>query len=220
LAGQRQAAELMEPDMDTGNKKYPVNKYLLLAISLILLTGTVSASIFILSHRDNFSLAQSFSYPGLFIIALITGSPLPVPTFCAFLVFSLGSVNNPALVGLIAGAGVAIGQMLVYWSGRGGYRILAVFNMTGSIKRVWLKISGRFPKKPRQTKLSAFLNQHSAVALFLFSVFPNPMQMPALLASGAKKVSFWKVFAACWAARTVYYTVIAYLGYFGLSLWK
>ena len=89
---------------------------------------------------------KTYSYLGLFVIALITGSPLPIPTFCVVLVFTMGNVDNPIAVGLIAGLGVAIGHMMVYWSGFGGYKLLSIFNIPDAVGRAYSKIKGRFLK--------------------------------------------------------------------------
>ncbi|MGP8080814.1 MAG: YqaA family protein [Dehalococcoidales bacterium] len=162
---------------------------------------------------------KTYSYLGLFVIALITGSPLPIPTFCVVLVFTMGNVDNPIAVGLIAGLGVAIGHMMVYWSGFGGYKLLSIFNIPDAVGRAYSKIKGRFLKKLKVGKVLDFLNRHAIFSMFLMSVIPNPFQLPALLTLGAERFSFWKVFIACLAGRTILYLFLAYLGYFGLRYW-
>ena len=126
--------------------KYPINKYVLAVVSSILFIGTMIVSVLILTRGDYMSQLKPYTYLSLFVIALITGSPLPIPTFCVVLVFTMGSVENPILVGLTAGLGVAIGHMMVYWSGFGGYKLLTIFNIPDAISRAYLKIKSRFLK--------------------------------------------------------------------------
>jgi membrane protein YqaA with SNARE-associated domain len=200
--------------------KYPINKYVLAVVSSILFIGTMIVSVLILTRGDYMSQLKPYTYLSLFVIALITGSPLPIPTFCVVLVFTMGSVENPILVGLTAGLGVAIGHMMVYWSGFGGYKLLTIFNIPDAISRAYLKIKSRFFKKLKVGKVLDFVNQHAIISMFLMSVIPNPFQLPALLTLGAQRASFWKVFVACLAGRTIFYMFLAYLGYFGLYYWR
>jgi membrane protein YqaA with SNARE-associated domain len=207
----------MEQDMVAFKKEYPVKIYFLIGISLIITIGTIVATILMLNLGDIFSQLQPYSYLGLFLVALITGSPLLVPTFCWLLVVTLGSILNPALVGLISGLGVAIGSMLVYWSGPGGYQLLAIFKVNNFVRRAYFKTADGFLKKTIIVKVIHFVNRHAATSIFFMNVLPNPFQFPALLTLGARRVSFWKVFLACWSGRTVFYMFLAYLGYFSLS---
>jgi membrane protein YqaA with SNARE-associated domain len=201
-------------------KKYPINKYLLVVISSITFIGTMVASVLMLTRGDYINHLKAYSYLGLFVIALITGSPLPIPTFCVLLVFTMGSVYNPILVGLTAGLGVAIGHMMVYWSGFGGYQLLTILNVPDWVNRQYSKTKNKFIKKPKTEKFLNFVNRHAIFSMFLMSVIPNPFQLPSLLILGAKRASFWKVFAACWVGRTILYVFLAYMGYFGLHYWR
>ena len=202
------------------HNKYPINKYVLAVVSSILFIGTMIVSVLMLTRGDYMSQLKPYTYLSLFVIALITGSPLPIPTFCVVLVFTMGSVENPILVGLITGLGVAIGHMMVYWFGFGGYQLLTILSVPDWVSRQYSKINNKFIKKPKAEKFLDFVNRHATFSMFLMSVIPNPFQLPVLITLGAQRASFWKVFIACWAGRTIFYIFLAYLGYFGLQLWR
>jgi len=69
-------------------------------------------------------------YAGLFFTAMLAGSPLPIPTPCMVLTFTLGSKFAPWLIGIIAATGETIGLMLVYLAARTGRHFAPNLNIT------------------------------------------------------------------------------------------
>jgi membrane protein YqaA with SNARE-associated domain len=61
-----------------------------------------------------------WGYPGVFLVSLLGNASIvfPVPSF--LVVFAVGSLLNPWLVGIIAGLGAAIGELTGYILGMGG----------------------------------------------------------------------------------------------------
>ena len=61
----------------------------------------------------------AWGYLGLFVINLIGSATIifPVPAFVV--VFAMGAVLNPWLVGIVSGAGCALGELTGYAIGRG-----------------------------------------------------------------------------------------------------
>jgi membrane protein YqaA with SNARE-associated domain len=200
-------------------KEFPVKKFLLIGISILIIVGTIVTTVLMLRQENYIHSLQSYGYLGLFFAAIIAGSPIPVPTFSVLLVLTLGSISNPGLVGLIAGLGFAGGRILYYFSARGAYEILGFSKISHSNHRIYSKFSGGFLKKPRIEAFLNFTNRHSTAAIFLISLFPNPFLVPALLISGVRQVSFWRVFLPCWAGRTILYLVLAFAGNFGWHHW-
>ncbi len=125
------------------------------------------------------------------------------------LTFTLGSLLNPVFVGLVSGAGNALGFALVYLSGRGGFKLFPNFHFldTGI---------GRWLKKLRISSVLASPDRIGMVAIFLLSVYPNPVFTPMVVGMGGSGFSFWRFFISCWAGKTVMTIVLALLGYFGL----
>jgi len=125
------------------------------------------------------------------------------------LTFTLGSLLNPVLVGIISGLGNAIGFAFVYLTARGGFRFLPDFDISNS------RIS-RFLRKIRMSRIIDSPNRTGAVAVFLLSIYPNPVLTPMVLGMGATRFSFMRFFLPCWAGKTVMTMILAFLGYFGL----
>ncbi|MFC1861007.1 VTT domain-containing protein [Chloroflexota bacterium] len=121
--------------------------------------------------------------------------------------FTLGSVSNPALVGVASGLGAGIGGTLVYLFGRGGRTLLF----------------GLFSSKTDETsstKVSKFLDlahRRGSVVIFLMSAMLNPAFAPMAIALGALRFSLGKFFLWCCAGNIVKSLVIAYCGHWGLG---
>src|SRR4030042_1882136 len=93
-----------------------------LAIGLLAATVVISVagSVFLIQHWEYITKLEQQGYLGLFLISIFAGSPIPIPTPSMILTFTLGSILNPVLVGLVSGFGNGIGHTLVYLTGRGG----------------------------------------------------------------------------------------------------
>lgn len=184
------------------------NKYV--AVSLLVVTTAISIalSVLLIYHWEYVSRFEKHGYLGLFLIALLAGSPVPIPTPSMILTFTFGSLLNPALVGIVSGLGNAIGTTLIYLSGRGGSRFFS--NVGVSDSRI-----GRFLTKIRLPRILESANR-LGVAVFLLSIYPNPVLTPMVLGMGATRFSFTKFSFACWAGKTAQAMLLAYLGYFGL----
>lgn len=184
-------------------------KYIAAVLLAATIGGSVAVAVFLIYNWEYVIRLEHAGYLGLFLISLLAGSPIPVPTPSMILTFTLGSLLNPVLVGAVSGLGNAIGYALIYMTGRGGFNFLPSFNVSDS--RL-----GRFLRKIRMSRLLDSPNRTGMVTVFLLSIYPNPVLTPMVLGMGATRFSFTKFFIACWAGKTVMTLLLALLGYFGL----
>ena len=183
--------------------------YIAVALLVATIGGSVAIAVFLIYNWQYVIQLEHEGYLGLFLISLLAGSPIPIPTPSMILTFTLGSLLNPVLVGIISGLGNAIGFAFVYLTARGGFRFLPDFDISNS------RIS-RFLRKIRMSRIIDSPNQTGAVAVFLLSIYPNPVLTPVVLGMGATRFSFMRFFLPCWAGKTVMTMILAFLGYFGL----
>ncbi len=130
------------------------------------------------------------------------------------LTFTLGSILNPLLVGLVSGTGNAAGNALIFWTGRGGNKIFRNFFSTSTSNKPARTKVGRFFQ--RLSRVPEFVSRRAMVAVFVLSIYPNPILTPLVLGMGALRSSFWRFSLAVWAGKTVQALILSYLGYFGL----
>jgi membrane protein YqaA with SNARE-associated domain len=188
-------------------------KYIAIGLLAALLIISVGGTVFFILNWEYVEQLQGRGLLGLFIISLFAGSPIPIPTPSMILTFTLGSVLNPALVGLVSGVGNGIGNALIYWSGRGGHAFFKSFSAPSEDAEPKSWIGRLFKKVPN------LLNRARGrvlLSVFLLSIYPNPVLTPMIIGMGASRFSFSRFFVVICAGKTVQSMVLSYLGYFGL----
>jgi membrane protein YqaA with SNARE-associated domain len=188
--------------------------YLAIGLIAAMIIISVGGSILLVQHWQYIAKLEQQGYLGLFIISTIAGSPIPIPTPSMILTFTLGSILSPFLVGLVSGSGNAVGNAMIFWAGRSGHNFFRNFFITAP------------SDTPPRSKIRRFINKLSRVpeiasrrvlvAVFVLSIYPNPIITPLVLGMGAMRSSFWKFFLAIWAGKTAQSMILSYLGYFGL----
>jgi membrane protein YqaA with SNARE-associated domain len=188
-------------------------KYIAIGLLAFLIIISIGGTVFFILNWQYVEQLQGKGLLGLFIISLFAGSPIPIPTPSMILTFTLGSVLNPALVGLVSGVGNGIGNAFIYWSGRGGHAFFKSFSTPSEDAEPKSWIGRLFKKIPN------LLNRARGrvlLSVFLLSIYPNPVLTPMIIGMGASRFSFTRFFIAVWAGKTVQSMILSYLGYFGL----
>jgi membrane protein YqaA with SNARE-associated domain len=189
-------------------------RYIAIAILSVTVVISVGGAVLLVVYRGYLSDLEQQGYLGLFLISLFAGSPIPIPTPSMILTFTLGGILNPLLVGVVSGTGNAVGNALIFWTGRGGHKIFQNFFTGASSAAQPRSRIGRFFR--RISRVPDSFSRRIFLAAFLLSTYPNPILTPLILGMGAMHSSFWRFFAAVWLGKTVQSMILSYLGYFGL----
>jgi membrane protein YqaA with SNARE-associated domain len=198
--------------MTSGNNHR--RKYLAIGLMVAMIAISIVGSLFLVWNWKYISELEHQGYLGLFVISIFAGSPIPVPTPSMILTFTLGSILNPLLVGLVSGFGNAVGNALIFWTGRSGHAVFRnIFDPSLSDKPSRSRV-GRFFR--RVSRMPDYARRRANVAVFFLSIYPNPILTPMILGMGAMRFHFWRFFLAIFAGKTVQSLVLSYLGYFGL----
>jgi len=174
---------------------------------------TIAACVAIIVYWEHIEHLRNYGYIGAFLAGFIAGSSLPLPLPYIVVNFTLGSVLNPALVGVSSGLGAGIGGTLVYLLGRGGGTLLG---------KLGIKLPD--PNNPEQTKsryLSRFYrwaHRRGSVVVFIMSALLNPAFGPMAITMGALRFQWAKFLLWCTAGNIVKSMIIAYCGYLGLDV--
>jgi membrane protein YqaA with SNARE-associated domain len=134
----------------------------------------------------------AYGYLGLFLICLIGNSSVLIPFPFALFVYSVGSVCNPFIVGIICGIGSVVGKMVSYLLGRGSHMFL----------------NGRSVGK---VTMLEFLEKYGAIGLFLYSMTPLPDDL-VLFPLGVINFSIKKTFIPMLIGKTIFCVVVAFAG--------
>ncbi|MEA1959319.1 MAG: VTT domain-containing protein [Chloroflexota bacterium] len=141
---------------------------------------------------------SAYGYLGVFLISILAASVLFVPIPSVPVVFLMGAILSPFLVGLTSGIGECIGEISAYTAGFSGREAL--------------------DKKARYTKIKKWMERRGTLVLFLFSAIPNVFFKLVGASAGAIRYPFWKFLLVVFIGKTVKGTVIALLGYWSLRL--
>jgi membrane protein DedA with SNARE-associated domain len=169
-----------------------------LVIGILALVVTIIGCIAVVFYWDYISQVQQYGYIGAFIISVLTGAFSFVPIPGILVVFTLGSLLNPALVGIVSGFGEAVGSLGIYLTGYGGRVAVDSLN------------------ERYVTRLKGWLEGHGSLAVFLMSVILNPLFYPFTAIAGMLRFGLVKFFFLCWAGKAIKNMAIAGLGYVGL----
>ncbi len=139
------------------------------------------------------SIISTMGYPGLFIVSVIGNASiiLPLPTILFVIAFAK-IANNFLLVGIVAGAGAAIGELTGYYAGRGG-RLL----VEKSHKDLFSKT------KKWTEKYGMFL------VIIFFAATPLPADVIGIIA-GIIKYDVKKFLLANFIGKTIKFATLAF----------
>jgi len=141
---------------------------------------------------------EAYGYLGVFLISIMATAVIVIPVPAIAVVFGLGAVLNPWLVGLMSGLGEPIGEVPAYFAGYTGR--VALENRTFYVRLVnWMERRG-------------------SLVLFLFSAVPNWFLKIVSVAAGALRYPLWKYVLVVFLGKLVKGWMIAFAGYWTLRL--
>jgi len=167
-------------------------------ISAFAILITLVMCVVVVLNWDYIIELQSYGYLGVFIISFFAGSIIVLPISYVVVVFTLGGVLNPALVGAASGLGASIGAITIYLAGYGGHSLFQNYN-----DAIYSRMVG-------------WIQRRGSLAVFIMSAVFNPLFIPMAITLGMLRFRLWKFFVLCWAGNTVKSLAIAYAGYLGL----
>jgi len=163
-------------------------RFLRLLALLLVVAATVAGFLW----RDRLSRFVAYGYPGIFIISLVANATVILPAPSLALVFALGGVLDPLLVGLAAGLGEALGELTGYLAGYSGRAVIE--------------------NREIYNRLHGWMRQYGLATIFVLSVFPNPFFDLAGIAAGVLRFPIGYFLLSCWLGKTLKTTVFALVG--------
>jgi len=152
----------------------------------------IAIPVLIYLFRDRVQELSSLGYLGAFLTMLAGNATVILPVPGLFMVFALGHSLNPLLVGLAAGPGAALGELVGYFAG---------FSSSGLIKNTAI-----------YKRIKYWVKRYGPIVIAVLAAIPNPTFDVAGLVSGALGIRWWQFLLAVWAGKTVQAIVIAYAG--------
>jgi membrane protein DedA with SNARE-associated domain len=149
-------------------------------------------------------------YVGVFVANLASTITvfIPVPGLTALgqvLILDQGKVQNPVLVGLAGGSGMALGEITAYIAGMYGGQMAAGHTIPGPR---WTR---RFVERAISL-IDRLMGRFGMLTLFVLSVIPNPVFEIAGLTAGAVRMPFGRFMGAVFVGKVLRGITLAFLG--------
>lgn len=167
------------------------------ALRLLLLLAVIAISYYVFTIRDQAQRLAAYGYPGIFLISILANATIIIPAPGIAIVFAMGSVFNPAIVGLVAGAGAALGELSGYAAGVSGQGVVENTRLYNRI----------FP----------LMQKYGASTTFVLAAIPNPFFDLAGMAAGALKMPLRTFLLWCVLGKAAKMLVFAYTGAYSID---
>lgn len=152
----------------------------------------IAVPVLIYVFRDQVRALEQLGYLGAFLTMFIGNATVILPVPGLIVVFALGHTLNPLLVGLVAGPGAALGELVGYFAG---------FSGSGVIKNTGL-----------YQRVEGWVKRYGPAAIAILAAIPNPAFDLAGLVSGALGIRWWQFLLAAGIGKTIQAIAIAYAG--------
>ena len=166
-------------------------------LRVVAILAVIGLTLYTYTIRDRVEEFQAFGYPGIFVIALIANATILLPAPGAAIIYAMGAVFNPWLVGLAAGSGGAIGEMSGYLAGFSGQ---AMVERTDIYDRI----------KP-------WVEKYGGWAILVLSAIPNPLFDVAGVAAGIAKMPIQTFLFFVWVGQLIKMTMFALAGKYSIE---
>ena len=147
-------------------------------------------------------LILNFGYLGVFIVSLVSSASIifPVPGFLFILAAS--PFLNPWLLGIVAGAGSAVGELTGYIIGKGSHKTLKKLNKW---EKKWLKRGEEW-----------FTEGRGFLFIFIFAATPLPDDVTGIVA-GLFNYDWKKFLLASFLGKLVMNLMLAFAGLYSIG---
>ena len=166
-------------------------------LRVVAILAVIGVTLYTYTIRDRVEEFQAFGYPGIFVIALIANATILLPAPGAAIIYAMGAVFNPWLVGLAAGSGGAIGELSGYLAGFSGQ---AMIERTDIYDRI----------KP-------WVDKYGGWAILVLSAIPNPLFDVAGVAAGIAKMPIQTFLFFVWIGQLIKMTLFALAGKYSIE---
>ncbi len=169
--------------------------FIFAAISILL------AVLMVFVYWDEVKELETFGYLGAFLVGLMVSTVIIIPFPEAVLIFALGGILNPLMVGPAVGLGETVGSLSLYLAGREG----------GAL---WHKVELRTGLYARMER---WMKKRGGITLFIVSAILSPLFYPTGIAAGATKFPFWRFVLIVAIGKIIKGIVIAGAGSLGIQ---
>jgi uncharacterized membrane protein YdjX (TVP38/TMEM64 family) len=164
------------------------------ALTVTALLASLGAALY---FRENIQELKPYGYVAVFLIGVISNATLilPVPGLAVSSV--MGGVLNPLIIGVVGGAGQALGELTGYMAGYSG--------------QTWVD------EHPIYHRSKYWMQRYGVLIIFVLAVIPNPLFDVAGMIAGALRFPLWKFLISCALGKILKNIIFALVGYYSIG---
>jgi uncharacterized membrane protein YdjX (TVP38/TMEM64 family) len=166
-------------------------------LRILILLIVIGISVYIFMIRDQAAKFAAYGYPGIFLISILANGTILLPAPGIAIVFAMGGVFNPFFVGIVSGAGAAIGELSGYMAG-----------FSGQVVAEKTKIYQQIEK---------WMEKYGMLTIFILAAIPNPFFDLAGMAAGMLKMPLHKFLISCVGGKIIKMWIFAYAGAYSVN---
>ena len=135
---------------------------------------------------------ESYGYVGIFLISILANATVIIPAPGLVIVFSMGAVFNPFLVGIAAGLGATLGELSGYLAGFSGQAVIE--------------------DRKRYDQMSNWMQKNGPLTVAVLAFIPNPLFDLAGMIAGALKMNVFRFLFFAAIGKILKMLLFAYAG--------
>lgn len=165
-------------------------------MQVIFLLVVLLSSIGLLRYQERWGWSSeqwaNYGYLGIFLFCFLANATVLLPSPALAAAFTMGAILSPAAVGLVAGLGMALGELTGYFAGYVGRTAAS--------------------KSTVAQRIETWVQQHGFWAILLLAAIPHPFFDVAGLTAGACRYPITRFLLACAVGKTLKALLYAYSG--------
>jgi uncharacterized membrane protein YdjX (TVP38/TMEM64 family) len=167
------------------------------ATRAVALIAVVAITVYVYSIRDQADQLKQYGYPGLFLLSILANATVILPAPGLAITFAAGGVFSPFWVGVVTGAGAALGEMTGYMAGFSGQAVIE--------------------NRKLYERLESFMKRYGSLTIFVLATVPNPFFDLGGMCAGALKMPVARFLFWCVLGKITKMVVVAFAGAYSIE---
>jgi membrane protein YqaA with SNARE-associated domain len=175
----------------------PATNLRLQAVRVMALIGVVAITVYIYSIRGQAEHLRQYGYPGLFLLSILANATVILPAPGLAITFAAGGVFSPFWVGVVAGAGAALGELTGYMAGFSGQAVIE--------------------NRKLYERLEGWMKRYGPATIFVLALVPNPFFDLGGICAGALKMPVTRFLFWCTLGKMTKMVIVAFAGAYSIE---
>ena len=173
------------------------SNFRLQALRVAALLAVIAITVYVYSIRDQAQQLQQYGYPGLFGLSILANATVILPAPGIAITYVAGGIFSPFWVGIVTGAGAALGELSGYMAGFSGQAVIE--------------------NRKLYERLEGWMKRYGSVTILVLAIIPNPFFDLGGMIAGALKMPLYKFLFWCVLGKIIKMLAIAYAGFFSIE---